>query len=139
MLRSPTQIKIGILIVVLVSIYSGIQSLFRWMPRKHYLESKDYVSQFEEKLRPLKSRLAGEVAVGYLGDHSDNTSFVQQSDFQITQYVLAPVMLTDKREARYVVSVKPLDVPLEEEIQKRGLVLQEDFQNEVRLYERRGP
>lgn len=138
-MRSPLAIKLGILVLVLFCLASAFLTILQWRPLIPLSMWVDPVTRYERELEPLKQTLAGEEAVGYLGDHSNPLNANRQRRFQQTQYSLAPIMITDKRPTRYVVSVWALFPELQEEIAKRGLVLVRDFGNEIRLYERKAP
>jgi hypothetical protein len=139
MVRKPRYIKLGLLLLILPALYATLITLLEWTPKGEHWTGIDGITQFEMKMWPLKSALRGEAAVGYLGDHSDPSNGEMQKNFQLTQYALAPAMVTDKRKSRYVVSVLPWYPLLEKESQRQGLILVKDFGNEVRLFERRLP
>jgi len=139
MTRKPAYIKFGLLVLILPALYATLTALVEWRPLTRPWTGTDFITQFERRLRPLKTTLKGEEAVGYLGDHSDPSNGELQKNFQLTQYVLAPAILTDRKPTPYVVSVLPWTPILEDEMRRQGLVLLKDFGEEVRLFERKAP
>ena len=139
MVRKPAYVKFGLLLLILPALYGTFTALIEWRPKTRRWTGIDVISQFERKMRPLKKAIHGEEAVGYLGDHSDPSNGELQKNFQLTQYALAPAMVTDHRPTRYVVSVLPWTPLLEQEMQRQKLVLLRDFGEDVRLFERKAP
>lgn len=139
MKRQPTFVKFALLLLILPALYATLTAVVEWRLETRRWTGIDVISEFERKMQPLKAELRGEEAVGYLGDHTDPSNGELQKNFQLTQYALAPAMVTDRRESRYVVSVLPWTPLLEQEMHQRGLVLLKDFGQEVRLFERKSP
>ena len=139
MVRKPRYIKLALLLLILPALYATLTTLLEWYEGAESWKNVDGITQFEMRLWPLKSALKGEEAVGYLGDHSDPSDAEAQRNFQMAQYTLAPIMVTDKRRSRYVVSILPWTPILEQESQKQGLTLVKDFGGDLRLFERGRP
>ncbi|MDL1871241.1 hypothetical protein FBR05_03450 [Deltaproteobacteria bacterium PRO3] len=139
MARKPAYVKLGLLVLILPALYATLTALIEWRPKTRRWTGIDFITQFERRLRPLKTALHGEEAVGYLGDHSDPSNGELQKNFQLTQYILAPAIVTDRRPTRYVVSVLPWTPLLEQEMRRQGLVLLKDFGEEVRLFKKEAP
>ena len=139
MVRKPAYVKFGLLLLILPALYGIFTSLIEWRPLTPRWTGFDGISQFDRKMQPLKKAINNEEAVGYLGDHSDPSNGEMQRNFQLTQYALAPAMVTDHRPTRYVVSVLPWTPLLEQEMQRQGLILVKDFGEDVRLFERKAP
>jgi len=138
-MTKPWHLKFGLLALILPLFFFMLLQLVKFAPRGYPVLGADFISRFEDRLTPIKQMLRGEEVVGYLGDHADPSDAEKQRNFQITQYVLAPVMVTDKRPAKFFVAVRPLDEQALASIEKNGLVLLRDFDDEVRIYERRQP
>lgn len=140
MRRPPALLKLGMLALILPALYAIVITLIELRPPSEGpWTGRDIISSFERKMLPLKIAIRGQEAVGYLGDHSVPSDAEAQRNFQLTQYALAPAMVTDKRPTRYVVSVLVWSPALAAEAQRQGLTLVKDFGNEVRLFERRLP
>ncbi|KAB2840004.1 hypothetical protein F9K50_06560 [bacterium] len=139
MTRKPVYVKFGLLVLILPALYATLTAVIEWRPKTRRWTGIDVITQFERKMRPLKAAIQGEEAVGYLGDHSDPSNGELQKNFQLTQYALAPAIVTDRRATRYFVSVLPWTPLLEQDAQRQGLVLLKDFGEEVRLFERKAP
>ena len=139
MVRKPRYIKLALLVLILPALYATLMTLLEWTEMGGGWKGIDGITQFEMRLWPLKSALRGQDAVGYLGDHSDPSNAEAQRNFQLTQYTLAPIMVTDKRLSRYVVSILPWSPLLDQESASQDLVLVKDCGNDVRLFTRRTP
>lgn len=137
MTMNPFRVQLGILALALLSILSLLKAVTELWPSAGSLRGPDQVSRFEQNLSPLKAALSGEEAVGYLGDYSDRREGKKRYRFQLTQYSLAPIMVTNRRPSPFVVSVGPLDPGLQRRIEEQGLALVRDFGNEVRLFKRK--
>jgi len=136
---NPFFIKLGVLMLALPALYAAIMTFLEWRPHGTPSMAIELVTQFEWKMQPLKEMIAGDVAVGYVGDHTSPQDAEGQRNFQLTQYALAPTMVTDKLKSRYFVSILPAGPLLDREVGDKGLVLVKDFGNEVRLYQRGQP
>ncbi|MFO1463133.1 MAG: hypothetical protein U1F66_05105, partial [bacterium] len=133
MRKNPTLFKFLLLALILPCLYSMYLTFMRWLPADGQFASRDPLTKFEIKLAPVKAMLGDVEALSYLGDHSNPSDAEAQRNFQITQYVLAPILLTDKRPSRYAISLAPWTSQLEAEVRARDLVLARDFGGDLRL------
>jgi len=138
-MKKPAQLKIALLLLILPSFFFLLMQFVKFAPHGYPVLGIDFISRFEQRLTPVRQMLRNEVAVGYLGDHADPTDAEKQRNFQLTQYSLAPILVTDKRPVNFFVSVKPLEEGDLRAIAGKGLVLLRDFGDEVRIYQRRQP
>jgi len=137
--RSPTFAKLILLVLVLPCLYSMYLTFMKWWPSDGNFVKHDVLTAYEMKMAGMRSDLHGVEAVRYLGDHSKPSDAEAQRNFQIAQYVLAPILLTDKRPSRYAISLVPLTPQMQSEIQGLGLILSRDYGEDLRLFEKRRP
>ena len=107
--------KLAIILLVLVSVYSSVTYLVNnikaWNPR---LITNDGVYDWDTRLADLRADLPPEVeAVGYVSDWDVSPDYNypdNETEYVLTQYTMAPVIVTrDAEHAWVIVNLAPKD------------------------------
>jgi len=141
-LKHPTRVKIGLLLIALFASVSQLQALRSARVAYRSLSRPDEVTLYEVRLRELKRALPARGVVGYV---SDSTGDAERPDsdqgrrafkrYLLTQYALVPVVVVRSVNADLVVG----DFESSDGFRPPGFTAVRDFGKGVVLFNRVRP
>ena len=90
------------------------------------------VGNFDNRFALLHKSLKPGTVLGYISDNPDDTE--AQAEFYLTQYALAPAIISANTGERFVVANFHTNSPNQEKLRARRLVLMQDYGNDVFIY-----
>lgn len=116
----------GIAIAVAVSMATSVKMLGEIV--KYYSDAPpaDGITAFERRFDEVKKALPGHGVVGYVTD-VDMSDTNAQAEFNLTQYTLAPLWVTESSEREWVIGSFHASAPSAQFLTSKNLILVRDF------------
>ncbi|KPJ52544.1 MAG: hypothetical protein AMS16_06275 [Planctomycetes bacterium DG_58] len=139
----PSRVKIGVVLLLLVTLYGGCKVIV-WGVKlgSGRPGADDRITVYERRFEELKKDLPADAVVGYVSDKtaeqpSGGKPFTG-SDVLLTQYALAPVIVSNAVKTDLVVGNFQDPRNIASLARKEGLVLVRDYGLGVALFKRKG-
>jgi hypothetical protein len=131
-----TRVRAGIILLMALALLSNVRLLLDWIEFDLSFVGHDDISKFETKFEGAKSKLPPNGTVGFRTDHPDDLA-----QFYLTQYTLAPVVVSKLPAQKWVVSLKRDDLNWSDEYSGRDFTVSSpgkdfkmfDYHNGIRL------
>jgi hypothetical protein len=128
----PIRIKTSVILLVFLALLSNIQLLTQTLTSAPGLIGKDEISLYEKRFEGLKKILPAHGVVGYItGEGLEPIR--ANTDYHLTQYTLAPVIVLRTYQRRLVVGNFTQGASGREVAAKHNLTVLKDFGNGVML------
>ncbi len=137
------RVKIGVVLLLLVTLYGGC-TVIVWGVKLGSGRSgaDDRITVYEKRFQELKKDLPADAVVGYVSDRTAERASRAKpfagSDVLLTQYALAPVMVTNAIKTDRVVGNFQDPRNMASLARKEGLILVRDYGLGVALFKRKG-
>ena len=122
-------------VIILFSFHHNFKALYKGIQR-YNRKVLDPITKYEKRFSGLKAYLQNHAVVGYISDYDDESDRYGQA-YNMTQYVLAPVILVHGIKRKFIVGNFQGPLPDINGYENENISLIRDFGHGVLLFERR--
>ena len=131
----PIKTVILLAAIILLSFHHNFKALHKGIQRFNRQEL-DPITKYEKRFSDLKAYVPNHSVVGYISDYDEKSEKYGQA-FNMTQYVLAPVILVRGIKHKFIIGNFQGAQPNIKAYESQNIALVRDFGNGAVLFKRR--
>ena len=121
--------------IIILSFHHNFKALHKGLQRYNRQEL-DPITKYEKRFSEIKAYLPNHAVVGYISDYDEKSDKYGQA-YNMTQYVLAPVILVRGIKRKFIIGNFQAAQPNIKAYARKDVALVRDFGNGAVLFKRR--